>query len=266
MQYDGTNYCGWQRQNELPTIQKALEEAASQLELQSIKAFAAGRTDAGVHAAGQVVHFDCSKRIPDNRWASAINGRLPSSIRVLEAVEVSLKWHACYSATNRRYRYTIYNGQSPNLFLTRWTWHRYQIRLDEKIMQDAVIGLIGSHDFAAFQKAGSKRLNSWTTIEDVQIKRNGDLISLEIQATGFLYGMVRLLMGQLIALGEKRLTINEFSNRWKKCLRSEVKESAPAKGLCLLKVGYEESAFSRSIVQDSMPEFLLSETDSPRKI
>ena len=236
------------------------------MDYQQIKVFAAGRTDAGVHAAGQVVHFDCSKRIPDNRWASAINGRLPSSIRALEAVEVSSRWHACYLATHRRYRYTIYNGQSPNLFLTRWTWHRYQVRLDEKIMQDAVSELIGSHDFAAFQKAGSKRLNSWTTIQEVEIKRNGDLISFEIQAKGFLYGMVRLLMGQLIALGENRLTINEFRNRWKKCLRSEVKESAPAKGLCLLKVGYEESVFSRPIVQDSMPEFLLRETDSPQKI
>jgi len=241
-----------------------LEEAIAALDpIRPVQAVAAGRTDAGVHAAGQVVHFDCCGPIPSHRWAPALNGRLPGSIRVREAVERPLDWHACHSASYRRYRYTIYNGRRPNLFLTPWSWHRYHCRLNEGRMEQALKGLLGLHDFTAFMKAGSRRAHARTTIQEVTLERQGDLISLEIQASGFLYGMVRLLTAQLVAVGEHRLSPNAFERRWRERRRSEVKEAAPAQGLCLLRAGYPETLFSTGGWYDSQPRFFLATCDPP---
>ena len=264
IQYQGTDFCGWQRQKVGESIQSVLEECIFSLEpYQPIKLVAAGRTDSGVHAAGQVAHFDSVGQIPVQRWSSALNGRLPSSIRVRASVQKALDWHACYSAIYRRYRYTIYNGCTPNLFLAPWTWHKYQYRLDENLMAQAAQSLLGFHDFSAFQRSGSNRSNAFTTIQDIKLERKGDLLVLEIQASGFLYGMVRLLVGQLVAIGEHRLSVNSFERRWKERLRSEVKEAAPARGLCFIRAGYSESIFQENIVFDSFPSFSLLTDDPP---
>ena len=264
LQYEGSAFCGWQRQRNGHSVQAALEAAIEQLDpLRPIQTFAAGRTDAGVHAAGQVVHFDCSDRIPANKWAPALNGRLPATIRVRESVLRPSNWHACYSATYRRYRYTIHNGRRPNLFLTPWTWHRYHHRLDESRMRDALSGMVGLHDFTAFMRAGSRRAHARTTVQDVALVRQGDLLRVEIQASGFLYGMVRLLMAQLVAVGEHRLTVNGFEQRWRQRRRWEVKEAAPGHGLCLLRAGYEEEIFSKAGWYDGQPWFFLAESDPP---
>ena len=178
LQYQGSGFCGWQRQKHGISIQSSLEEAISQLDPYSqIKVVAAGRTDAGVHASGQVVHFDCSGNIPANRWPSALNGRLVKTIRVRDSLLRPHNWHACHSAIFRRYRYTIYNGCKPNLFLEPWSWHRYRFRLDDSLMQLALRDLIGTHDFSAFRKAGSRRVHSWTTIQDLKLERQGDLVN-----------------------------------------------------------------------------------------
>ena len=264
LQYEGSAFCGWQRQRQGTSVQSVLEDAIAQLDPQRpVQTFAAGRTDAGVHAAGQVVHFDSSGPIPASRWAPALNGRLPGTIRVREAVERPLNWHACYSATYRRYRYSIYNGRRPNLFLTPWTWHRYHARLDDQLMLEALEGLLGTHDFGAFMRAGSRRAHARTTIQDVSLERQGDLVSVEIQASGFLYGMVRLLMGQVVAVGEHRLSLASFERRWRERRRSEVKDSAPAKGLCLLRAGYEEPIFSKGGWYDCQPRYFLATEDPP---
>jgi len=266
IQYDGSGFSGWQNQKDVITIQGTLEDKISELDpYRPVKVVAAGRTDAGVHASGQVVHFDCSGPIPFQKWTSALNGRLPASIKVLEAVHVPRNWHACYSAKNRRYRYSIFNGSYPNLFLQNICWHKYRFRLDINLMKHSLNDLLGMHDFAAFQKAGSNRANSLTTVQEVSICRNGDIVTVEIQATGFLYGMVRLLMGQLVAVGEKRLTLQEFKYRFRKGLRSEVKESAPPHGLCLIRVGYEENIFSKEKSFDTFPSFSLPKFDSSKK-
>ena len=264
LQYEGSAFCGWQRQRQGTSVQSVLEDAIAQLDPHSpVQTFAAGRTDAGVHAAGQVVHFDSSGPIPASRWAPALNGRLPGTIRVREAVERPLNWHACYSATYRRYRYSIYNGRRPNLFLTPWTWHRYHARLDDQLMVEALEGLLGTHDFGAFMRAGSRRAHARTTIQDVSLERQGDLVSVEIQASGFLYGMVRLLMGQVVAVGEHRLSLASFERRWRERRRSEVKDSAPAQGLCLLRAGYEEPIFSKGGWYDCQPRYFLATEDPP---
>ncbi len=265
IQYDGSCFCGWQRQREGTSVQSVLETAIADLDpFRPVKAVAAGRTDAGVHAAGQVVHFDSSGPIPIHRWTSALNGRLPITIRVREAVDRPTTWHACYSATFRRYRYTIFNSCRPNLFLAPWSWHRYQFKLDEEMMRLALEGLLGTNDFSAFQRAGSQRADGITTIQEVQLERQGDLVIIEVQASGFLYGMIRLLVGQLVSLGEHRLKLETFERRWKECRREEVKEAAPAHGLCFLGAGYDESFFSEAGSHDSFPRYVLSVNDPPK--
>tara|TARA_B100000214_G_C23916490_1_gene603972 strand:- start:181 stop:1023 length:843 start_codon:yes stop_codon:yes gene_type:complete len=258
IQYDGTNYSGWQKQkNKIRTIQETIENEIKKLDNNAnINLVGAGRTDAGVHASGQVAHFDCSGFLPDGKWAPALNGRLPNSIRILESVSRPSSWHACYSAILRRYRYTIYNGIKPNIFLDPWVWHKYKCRLNEKIIKSAIQDLRGFHDFAAFCKAGSKRKHTWTTIHDIQIERKGDLLFFEIQASGFIYGMVRLLVGQLVLVGEEKLSPEKFRERWVNKLRDDIKESAPANGLCLIRIGYIEPVFS--IIQDTFPKYILN--------
>ncbi len=265
IQYDGSGFRGWQNQKDSITVQGTLEEKIAELDpIRPVKLIAAGRTDSGVHASGQVAHFDCSGPIPTHRWASALNGRLPASIKVLEAVNVPRDWHACYSARYRRYRYSIFNGSYPNLFLQNISWHKYRFRLDINLMKHALNDLLGLHDFAAFQKAGSNRSNSMTTVQDFSICRHGDIVTVEIQASGFLYGMVRLLMGQLVAVGEKRLSLEKFRYRWRSRLRSEVREAAPPHGLCLIRVGYEKKIFSIDKSFDTFPSFSLPMFESSK--
>ena len=264
LQYEGSSFCGWQRQRNGHSVQAELEAAIAQLDPhRPIQTFAAGRTDAGVHAAGQVVHFDCCDRIPPSKWAPALNGRLPATIRIRESVQRPRTWHACYSATYRRYRYTIHNGRRPNLFLAPWCWHRYRVRLDESRMRDAMVGMLGLHDFSAFMRAGSRRPHARTTVQEVDVVRQGDMLRIEIQASGFLYGMVRLLMAQLVAVGEHRLSVTDFTQRWQQRRRSEVREAAPSHGLCLLRAGYAQEIFSRSGWYDCQPWFFLAESDPP---
>ncbi len=264
LQYEGSSFHGWQRQPGQASVQATLEAALEALDpLRPLRAVAAGRTDSGVHAAAQVVHVDVSGPIPAQSWPAALNGRLPASIRVRAAAAVPNDWHACFSATYRRYRYTLYNGRGPNLFLAPWSWHRYRHRLDDRAMAEALRGLIGHHDFTAFQRAGSSRSHARTRVQEVSLERRGDLIVTEIQASGFLYGMVRLLMGQLVAVGEGRLDPAAFEQRWRRRARSEVKEAAPPQGLCLLRVGYPEPVFPKQAWYDCQPRYWLECQDPP---
>ncbi|WP_216914110.1 MULTISPECIES: tRNA pseudouridine(38-40) synthase TruA [unclassified Synechococcus] len=264
LQYDGAAFHGWQRQAHHISVQETLEAAIEALDPhRPVRAVAAGRTDTGVHAAAQVVHFDAVGPIPVTRWAKALNGRLPPTVRVRAAAEVTGDWHACFSATYRRYRYTIHNGRTPNLFLAPWSWHRYQWRLDEALMARCLEALLGEHDFSAFQRAGSRRAHARTTLQEVRVERCGDLLVTEVQASGFLYGMVRLLMGQLVAVGEGRLAASEFLHRWRSGARHAVKEAAPPQGLCLLRVGYPEPVFPEAAWYDCQPRFLLESRDPP---
>jgi tRNA pseudouridine38-40 synthase len=264
LQYDGSFYCGWQRQPRDPSVQETLEQAIAALDPDGpARLQAAGRTDTGVHAAAQVAHFDAAGPIPAHRWPAALNGRLPASIRVRSGVEVPADWHACFSASYRRYRYTIYNARLPNLFLAPWSWHRYQLRLDEALMQQALNTMLGEHDFAAFERAGSARSHSRTTLQEVLVTRRGDLVEVELQATGFLYGMVRLVMGQLVAVAEGRLSLEHFERRWRSGARHEVKEAAPPQGLCLLRVGYPQPVFPQAAWYDCQPRYWLECSDAP---
>ena len=258
IQYDGSFYSGWQRQDNAISVQEVIEKALLEISNNYVKTFAAGRTDSGVHAAGQVIHFDIDCLIPGNRISEVLNGFLPQTIRILESVEVKENWHSCYSAIYRHYRYLINNSKLPNLFLNKWTWHRYQKVLDEKSMSNALKGMEGEHDFFAFQKTGSNRSTSLTTIKKISLKRVEDLILIDIKATGFLYGMVRLIVGQLVLVGEKKISPEVFKDRWTNRKKNEVKESAPAKGLCFVNAVYDENIFKKTNNYDLFPKFIIS--------
>jgi tRNA pseudouridine38-40 synthase len=245
-------------------VQETLESALAALDPhRPMVCVGAGRTDSGVHAAAQVAHFQAVGPIPAQRWPKALNGRLPATIRVRAATEAPPGWHACHSASYRRYRYTIFNGRTPNVFLAPFSWHRYRCRLDEQAMGQALEGMVGHHDFSAFRKAGSQRRHSRITVQEVSLERQGDLVIIEIQASGFLYGMVRFLVSQLVQVGEGQLTPQGFEQRWRSRARGEVKEAAPAHGLCLLRVGYPQDLFPLALWFDSQPLFRLDLGDAP---
>jgi tRNA pseudouridine38-40 synthase len=257
VQYDGSNYSGWQKQKNATSVQEILDTALSKITNHSVKTYAAGRTDAGVHASGQVVHFDIDCIIPGDNYSKVLNSLLPSTIRILESVEVKDSWHACYSALYRHYRYVINNSKFSNLFIDNWSWHRYQKVLDEVLMTNASKRMEGEHDFFAFQKSGSNRTNSITKIKNIDIKRVEDLILVDIKASGFLYGMVRLIVGQLVLVGEKKISPEIFTDRWVNKKKNDVKESAPAKGLCFVNAVYKENVFTNIENNDLFPVFLI---------
>ena len=257
IQYNGSYFSGWQRQSNAISVQEVLEKAIFKIANHPIITYAAGRTDAGVHASGQVVHFDIDCIIPGNRYSYLLNNLLPSTIRILESVEVQDSWHACYSAIYRHYRYVINNSKIPNLFINDWSWHRYQKVLDEVLMLNVSKRMEGEHDFFAFQKSGSNRKNSITKIKNIDIQRVEDLVFVDIKATGFLYGMVRLIVGQLVLVGEKKISPEIFTDRWVNKKKYDVKESAPAKGLCFVNAVYEENVFKKINNNDFFPVFLI---------
>ncbi|MGK7877737.1 MAG: tRNA pseudouridine(38-40) synthase TruA [Xenococcaceae cyanobacterium] len=257
IQYLGTNFHGWQRQPNQRTVQEEIEKAIAKVLKQPVTLHGAGRTDAGVHAAAQVAHFDQVSLIPASRWAAILNSRLPDDILIRASARVSQTWHARFSAISRRYCYTIYTEKQPNLFVKPISWHYYYGPLQESLIQAALKPLIGKHHLAAFHRAGSRRTHSWVDVQAAECYRRGPFLHLEIQANGFLYGMVRLLVGMLVEVGSGKRSPESFTELWVNQRREEVKYAAPAKGLCLLRVGYPEFPFPPKIWFDTQPTFLM---------
>ncbi len=259
IQYIGTSFSGWQRQLNQRTVQEELETAIAQVLGYRENLHGAGRTDTGVHAAAQVAHFDHTSVIPAYKWADVLNSRLPDDILIRGSAQVSHTWHARFSAQWRRYRYTFYNDKRPNLFVKPFSWHYYHAPLQESLMQEALKPLMGKHHLAAFHRSNSSRRHSWVDIQEAQCYRRGPLVHLEIQANGFLYGMVRLLVGMLVEVGSGKRSLENFREIWVNQRREEVKYAAPAKGLCLLRVGYLDFPFAANLWFDTQPTFLFSQ-------
>ncbi len=259
LQYQGDRFYGWQRQPQGRTVQAELEEAIATLVDHPVRIHAAGRTDSGVHAAAQVVHFDTTSPIPAHRWMAALNSRLPSDMIVRASAAVPQDWHARFSALWRRYRYTLYTDHRPNLFLRPFVWHYYRAPLDERKMLAALTPLLGRHHLSAFERSRSGRPHSWVDVQDILCQRRGPFIEIEVQASGFLYGMIRLLVGMLVQVGEGSRTVERFTEIWQTERRDLVKHSAPAQGLCLLRVGYPEPPFPLEAWYDNQPRFWLTE-------
>ncbi|NEQ21191.1 MAG: tRNA pseudouridine(38-40) synthase TruA [Microcoleus sp. SIO2G3] len=262
IQYLGTHFYGWQRQPNHRSVQEEIEKVISAVEQRPVTLHAAGRTDTGVHAAAQVAHFNATGPIPATRWAAVLNSRLPEDILIRASALVAPNWHARFSACWRRYRYTLYTDNRPNLFVRPFSWHYYHAPLDESLIQEALTPLMGKHHLAAFHRANSGRSHSWVDVQAAECYRNGSFIHIEIQANGFLYGMVRLLVGMLVQVGSGELHPNSFTELWVNQRREAVKYAAPAKGLCLLRVGYPDSPFPPEVWFDTQPKFLLP-TNTP---
>ena len=254
IQYLGGNFHGWQRQLQQRTVQEELETTISEVLGHPVVVHGAGRTDAGVHAAAQVAHFNATGPIPAQRWASILNSRLPKDILIRGSAQVSPTWHARFSAIWRRYRYTLYTEKRPNIFVEPFAWHYYRQPLEESLIQSALNPLVGYHHLAAFRRAGSARKDSWVDVQVAQCHRRGAFLQLEIQASGFLYGMVRLLVGMLVEVGQGKRSPEAFTDLWVEQRREEVKYAAPAKGLCLLRVGYPEFPFAPEVWFDTQPQ------------
>jgi tRNA pseudouridine38-40 synthase len=257
IQYLGTHFYGWQRQPHHRSVQEEIEKAIAAVLQQPVTLHGAGRTDTGVHAAAQIAHFNTTSSIPAHRWADVLNSRLPDDILIRASAAVAPNWHARFSASWRRYRYTIYTDTRPNLFVRPFSWHYYHAPLDESLIQAALNPLIGRHHLAAFHRSNSGRSHSWVDVQAAECCRNGSFIHIEIQANGFLYGMVRLLVGMLVLVGRGELHPKDFTELWVNQRREEVKHAAPAKGLCLLRVGYPDTPFPPEIWFDAQPKFLL---------
>ncbi|MGB3571163.1 MAG: tRNA pseudouridine(38-40) synthase TruA [Phormidesmis sp.] len=258
IQYRGTHFHGWQRQPSGRTVQAEIEEAIASILGRRSALVGAGRTDTGVHAAAQVAHFSAPTAIPAQRWASILNDRLGDDIVIRAAATVADDWHAQFSANWRRYRYTFYTNRYPNLFVQPYVWHYYYQPLDEGIMHAALHSMVGYYDLAAFHRAGSDRSHSWVELQDVQCVRSGDFIQVELQAKGFLYGMVRLIVGLIVQVGAQKLSLEGFLDIWQNQRRNLVKYSAPPQGLCLLRVGYPNFPFEPEAWVDTQPQFLLT--------
>ncbi|MEO1446836.1 MAG: tRNA pseudouridine(38-40) synthase TruA [Cyanobacteria bacterium J06635_11] len=257
IQYKGSAFHGWQRQRSERTVQAEIERVIASVIGHQTTLNGAGRTDAGVHAAAQVAHFAAPSVIPAERWAAILNDRLLDDIVIRASATVPDDWHAQFSAEWRRYRYTFYTGSYPNLFVGPFVWHYYFEALDESLMLAALKPMVGYHNLAAFHRAGSERSHSWVEMQAVQCQRSGHFVRIELQAKGFLYGMVRLIMGLIVQVGRKQLTPEGFTAIWQNQRRDLVKYSAPPQGLCLLRVGYDYFPFPPEAWVDTQPQFSL---------
>jgi tRNA pseudouridine38-40 synthase len=173
IQYLGTHFHGWQRQLRQRTVQEEIESTVQSVLGHPVTLHGAGRTDSGVHAAAQVAHFDAKTLIPAHRWASILNHRLPDDVLIRGSAQVDKTWHSRFSATWRRYRYTIYTDPRPNLFVRPFSWHYYYAPLNVELMQKALEPMVGYHHLAAFHRAGSRRAHSWLEVQEVECVRRG---------------------------------------------------------------------------------------------
>ena len=236
IEYDGTNYAGWQQQKNGKTIHQTLSKAIERVVNEKITLYGSGRTDAGTHAIGQVANFKTQSNIPIYNLVQAINFYLPKDIVVKSAKKVTWKFHSRYSAKFKVYRYTILNNKTRNA-IGRNYCHYYSTDLDIEKMRKASITLIGKHDFSTF-KSKSDVISSVRTIKRLEIKKKGEYLFFTIEADGFLYKMVRAIVGTLLEVGRGKMTIKGFRETVKSGIRSKAGNTVPANGLCLLRVKY----------------------------
>ncbi|MCH9672087.1 MAG: tRNA pseudouridine(38-40) synthase TruA [Gammaproteobacteria bacterium] len=206
VEYDGTQYCGWERQRHCVSVQETLERSLSDIANHPVTTTCAGRTDSGVHAWGQVVHFDTESKREPHAWVRGTNARMAADVAVRWAQVVDEHFHARFSAERRRYRYIILNSKARSATLhDRVTWHHEP--LDHELMHRAVQALIGTHDFSGYRASRCQARSPVRTVFSAEVVRHGEGISMEITANAFLQHMVRNIMGVLLAIGAGRADV-----------------------------------------------------------
>ena len=241
LEYDGTNYFGWQSQSGSgrATIQETLEQALKELTGEDVTTYASGRTDAGVHALGHVAHFRTESRIPSEAWAPALNHLLPDDIRVLSSEDVPDDFHARYSATGKIYRYVILNRRAPSALYRSRVW-LIDRKLNLNAMRRAAGVLIGTHNFSAFRSSACSAKTPVRKLSELTVIKRGDFVEILLEADAFLMHMARNIVGTLVDVGLGRYTEEEVKQMILSRDRSKAGRTAPACGLYLVKVLYRE--------------------------
>ncbi|MBQ7236940.1 MAG: tRNA pseudouridine(38-40) synthase TruA [Clostridia bacterium] len=235
--YDGTDYCGWQVQPNGVTVQQKIEEAVFSATGESVRVTGSGRTDAGVHAEGQVAHFDTNCTIPPEKICKALNVYLPQDIRVLKSERADDNFHACTNAKKKTYRYSFYLSDVELPLCDR-----YAVMLDRSpdinLMKKAAKLFVGEHDFKAFCSSGSGAKTTVRTIYDIDVISDGKKLIVDVTGNGFLYNMVRIMVGTLLDVGNEKISQKAIEEMLSTGNRTLGGKTLPAKGLCLLKVEY----------------------------
>ncbi|MDZ7386827.1 MAG: tRNA pseudouridine(38-40) synthase TruA [candidate division KSB1 bacterium] len=237
LEYDGTDFCGWQRQPALRTVQGEVERVLQQLLQHPVDLTAAGRTDVGVHALGQVVNFFTSRRLQARKIFLGLNALLPADIRVREVCEVPPAFNARFSAVARTYRYRI--GTQPRAIGRQYVWY-YPRELDLERMRQASQPLLGEQDFRSFCRAEADLPHYRCCVQKLEWFRDGEEIWLDITANRFLHGMVRAIVGTLVEVGRGKVPPERVAQMLQARDRRAAGPSAPAHGLCLMRVIYPE--------------------------
>jgi len=238
IEYDGAGFCGWQRQSHSPSVQQSIEKAIAVVANHPVTVICAGRTDTGVHARGQVVHFDSPSERSERQWVLGINSNLPDPVRVLWVREVDDAFHARFAALSRSYRYTILNRRvRPAIGVNYYGWCRES--LDAARMHEVAQVLHGRHDFGAFRSTGCSAQHAIREVTAINISRQGNIVNIDITANAFLYHMVRNIVGSLVPVG-----IGEKSGRWFEEVfqggdRTLAGVTAEPQGLCFMNVRYD---------------------------
>jgi len=237
IEYDGTDYCGWQRLKLLPSVQEEVEKALSSVANHPIELTCAGRTDSGVHGIGQIVHFESDAIRNEKSWRMGCNTNLPDNIVLRWIQPIDDSFHARFSAQSRRYRYIILNHKiRPAILNKKVCW--YRDALDETSMQDAANRLLGENDFSSFRAAGCQAKHAMRELQEITILREGKFVYVDIIANAFLHHMVRNIVGSLFEVGDGRREPDWFSELLNVKDRTQAGITAPACGLYFVSVEY----------------------------
>jgi len=240
LEYDGTAYAGWQVQDNAPTVQEKVEEALGRLLKEPRRVVASGRTDAGVHALGQVANFHTPARVPLKGFVHGLNSLLPRDVTVRAAAEVSSEFNSRRSAVDKTYRYYIYRSPTPSAFGRRTSWQLAR-PLDLAAMRDGARHLVGVHDFSAFRSAGCDAPHAVREIHELTLVERGDYLEVVVRGNAFLRNMVRIIVGTLVEVGEGRRSPDSVAELLAQGDRTRAGVTAPPQGLFLAEVCYDET-------------------------
>lgn len=238
LEYDGTPFVGWQEQQNQISVQSVVEKALKTYLRQETKVVASGRTDTGVHALGQVAHFDSPQKLNSRKAIYSLNALMrPYPVAIRKMQKVSDDFHARFDAQKRTYLYRIQNTAFPPVLNKNRVWHVNQ-KLDIKKMNQAAQMLIGKHDFSTFRAANCQAKSPIKTLDSLVVKRVGEEVQITVSAKSFLYHQVRNFAGALVKVGLNRWSLDDFEKAFRACDRKKGAETAPAEGLYFMKVEY----------------------------
>ncbi|MFO7982944.1 MAG: tRNA pseudouridine(38-40) synthase TruA [Desulfuromonadales bacterium] len=237
LEYDGTDFAGWQLQTNGRTVQEVIENALAEILGEPVRVHSSGRTDAGVHARGMVAHFRTERDLPMSAYCDGVNGKLPRSVTVLSAEKAPAGFHARFDSRGKWYRYSICNRRIRSPIAERFAWH-IRTPLDVEAMKRASAGFVGTHDFSAFRSSGCSANSTRREIFSLDITSRDDLLCIDVRGSGFLRNMVRIMAGTLMEIGAGDRSASDVSRLLKEPERHQAGQTAPARGLCLMEVWY----------------------------